>query len=331
MSEGRAQQKDKFRAIIVGAGNIASGFDSPKEKTVLTHAHAYTKNKEVQLIGFYDIDINKARRAAKKWNCQYFSELGEVFENVEPDIVSVCVDTKNHFQVLKELVKYKPRLVVCEKPLTENIQDAEKLLKIYKNNNIPISVNYLRRFDKTVNNIKREIESGKLGKILCASGIYSKGLLNYGSHLIDICSFLFGDFKKGKVNYSMADYDEKDRSIAGFLEFKKCKQFNLMIGDSRRYSMFELDIIFEKGRIKFFDFGHKISRQTVSDDSRYKGYKSLDKLLIKQTELYNSFPKLVNNAIKFLKKEEKLLSDLSSAYQTQKICNYLSNLDKKNV
>ena len=45
-----------YKAVIIGAGNIAAGFDSPKSEKVLTHAHAILLHPDFELLGFYDRD-----------------------------------------------------------------------------------------------------------------------------------------------------------------------------------------------------------------------------------------------------------------------------------
>jgi hypothetical protein len=35
-------------------------------KIVLTHAHAYSKHTNFNLLGFYDVNVEKAKLAAKK-------------------------------------------------------------------------------------------------------------------------------------------------------------------------------------------------------------------------------------------------------------------------
>jgi len=41
----------KYSAVIVGAGNIGTGFDKPKSKNILTHANALLKNRRINLLG----------------------------------------------------------------------------------------------------------------------------------------------------------------------------------------------------------------------------------------------------------------------------------------
>ncbi len=320
MSEQKKPKKNKYKAIIIGAGRIAAQFDSPNGKDVLTHAHAYCQNQKTELAGFFDINKSAAKAAAKKWSCSGFDDLEQALIKIKPDIISICTPDHAHFSNLMEVVKYKPKIVICEKPFTAKTEDAQRVIRAYKDLNIPILINYSRRFDKTVQTLKKEVEDKKYGKIICSSGIYTKGILHNGSHLIDLSRFLFGEIKDFSVFYAVNDYDKKDKSVAGFLKYENCPQFHLMVGDERQYSIFELDIIFEKKRICFYDFGFYMFVQEIKNDPLFKGFKALGELVIKKTSLTEAMSCLIQNAVDFLENKTPLLSDMESAYQTQNIC-----------
>jgi len=324
MLEKKTQGKDKYRAVIIGAGNIGSGFDSPKSKEILTHAHAYSKHSRTVLSGFFDVNNKKAKKAGKKWNSLAFSNIEDMFK-VAPDIVSICTPSEIHFQTLLKVLKYKPKLVICEKPITLKINDTQKIIKEYKQANVPIIVNYFRRYDKKMQELKKEIIEKKYGEVICASGIYSKGIFNNGSHLINLCHYLFGDIKALSRNYEINDY-KKDKSIAGFLIFEKCKQFHLMVGDNRKLSIFEIDIIFEKSRVRIFNFGFNISYQKIEKNKFYKNYYNLGKPKNFKTNLDKAYLSLIDNAINNIKNKQPINSDIYSAFKTQKICVSISKL-----
>ena len=233
MSEQKKPKKNKYKAIIIGAGRIAAQFDSPNGKDVLTHAHAYRQNQKTELVGFFDINKSAARAAAEKWGVSAFDDLEQALIETKPDIISICTPNHAHFSNLMEVAKHKPKIVICEKPFTSKIENAQKIIKIYKDSDIPILVNYSRRFDKAVQKLKKEIENKKYGKIICSSGIYTKGILHNGSHLVDLSRFLFGEIKDLFTFYAVNDYEKEDKSVAGFLKYENCPQFHLMVGDER--------------------------------------------------------------------------------------------------
>ena len=320
MLKRKNRKRAKYKAVIIGAGRIGAQFDSPKNKEILTHAHAYFKNAKINLAGLFDINKRTAKKEARKWHCRAFSDFNKMFMEIRPDIVSICTPDADHLKTLLKVAKYRPKLVICEKPITVSPSETEKVIKLYKKIGVPILVNYSRRFDKTVWDVKREIEKKESGRVLCASGIYTKGILHNGSHLIDLARFLFGEVKRSEVFYAINDYDKKDKSVAGFLEFEKCKQFHLMVGDERKFSIFELDVILGKKRFHFIDSGFYLFSQEIKSDPLYKGYKALSKPTIAKTALSNSLPILVNNALDNLEKGIPLICDMYEAFRTQITC-----------
>lgn len=320
MLSKKKRKNYKYKAVIIGAGRIGANFDSPKSVKIMTHAHAYFNHPKIELAGFLDIDKKAVLRAAKKWGSKPYHKMDKIMKDIRPDIVSICVPDSEHFKLLLEVAKYKPKLIICEKPVTADIKKTRKIIKLYKKIGIPVLVNYSRRFDKLAQKIQKEIKEEKYGKVLCASGIYTKGIMHNGSHMIDFARYFFGEIKKSSVLYSVNDYGKKDKSVAGFLEFDKCKQFYLMAGDDRQYFIFELDIILEKGRLRFFDSDQYLSIQKVINDPLYPRCRCLDKPIIKKTMTNNALISLINNAVEHLEKNKPLICDINNARQTEKVC-----------
>ena len=107
----------QYNVVIIGAGNIGAGFDSPESDEILTHAHAFLKNDKFNLIGFYDVDFVKAASAANKWNVQAFVTMESAMKHAE--VVCCTVPDAYHYQVLKEIAEYPVKLVFAEKPITK--------------------------------------------------------------------------------------------------------------------------------------------------------------------------------------------------------------------
>jgi len=80
-------KRKKYRALIIGAGQIASDYDNPTDKNILTHAHAYIAHSDTELAGFFDINQKKAEEAAKKWSSIAVTDLEVFIKKKEPDIM----------------------------------------------------------------------------------------------------------------------------------------------------------------------------------------------------------------------------------------------------
>lgn len=322
-------KKSKYQAVIIGAGRIGAGSDSPRSKEILTHAHAYIKHPRVNLSGFFDINKKAADGAAKKWGTRAYRDFNKMMTAIKPDIVSICTPDQSHYNILLKVAKYKPRLVICEKPVTTSSADTQKIIKLFQKINIPVSTNYFRRFDKAIQKIQQEIAAGKYGNVLCASGIYTKGTLHNGSHMIDLARYLFGEAKKIEAKHAVVDFSNQDKTVGGFLEFEKCPQFHLMVGDERQYSIFELDIILEKRRLRLVHFNFCIYIQKVINDPTYIGHRSLSKPVLKKMSLTKTMLDLIHNVVDHLGQGKPLICDIQDALKTQQVCETLFKNIKK--
>ena len=108
------------------------------------------------------------------------------------DVASVCVPTAYHEAVLLELLDMPLRAVLAEKPLTGDVAQSQQIVDAYRVAGRPLAVNFLRRFDPVLATLRREIEVGDWGRLQSASVHYAKGIVNCGSHAIDLLHYFFG-------------------------------------------------------------------------------------------------------------------------------------------
>lgn len=284
----------KLKAIIVGAGNIGAFFDSPDKKICLTHAHAYTTHSGFELAGFVDNDLAKAKKAAAIWGGNAYGTLEEAWESEgNIDVVSVCVPDEFHFGTIKQVLKKPVRLIFAEKPLTQKIADAEEIIDLAKAKNVAIAVNYSRRFVPEFQAIASEIKSQKYGNFLTGHGYYGKGVMHNGSHLLDLIRLLVGEIKGTTVFAHENDFYETDPSVSAVLSLENGKNLALLHTPATNFTLFELDLVFEKGRIEIRDSGNKIEISKVLKSDTFEGYK----YLVKDREITPSLNKAIYFAI----------------------------------
>lgn len=324
MSNKKKFGKDKlparYRVAIIGAGRIAAGFDTPKSNLILTHAHAILKNPRTTLVGFVDTDKNAASVAARRWSTRFFSTIQELYQETSPEIVIVCTPDSAHYKVLKDLLRFHPRLVICEKPITTRLSDSKKIIAAYNQARIPLLINYSRRFDAAMLDFKTRLAQGQFGKVLWATYLYTKGVLHNGSHAIDLARWLFGEVTASQALMARTDYTAEDRTVGAFLTLARCPEFYLIPGDEKSYSVFELDIGATRGRVRFTDFGFTIESQEVESDPRYKGYRQLSAPKPTPTQLEGSLSALLSNALDHLDAGAQLICTGADALKTQIIC-----------
>ena len=325
-----SNKKQTYTAVIIGAGKISSGFDSPASLSVLTHAHALANAKRLRLVGISDINKKTGTKEAKKWRTNFYLDTERMLLETHSDVIVIATPDETHAEMLLLALAHKPRLVICEKPVVSNEKEMKSLIKKLERNQIPVLVNFSRRFDPVVVHLRKELITGKYGKILSANAVYTKGILHNGSHALDLARYLFGEMRSSKGVFQVGDFSHGAPSIGGIATFERCPQFYLMNGDARSYALFEFEIFTEKKRIAFVNEGVTIITQDVVSDPVYKGFRMLGKSSTKQTGLVDAMTALHAHAVGVLDGKELPISSLSDGLRTQEACfSFLKTVNSK--
>lgn len=311
---------DTYNVLIVGAGNIGAFFDTPGSKSILTHAHAFKKHIGFNLLGFMDVDAKKAKKAAKLWKCRSFENINDAFDYEKIDVVCVSVPDDCHYKVLKELADFPMKLVFAEKPLAKTMQQAKAIMRVYKKKNINMLINYSRRFMPEFEKIKKDITYGYYGEYLTGTGYYGKGILHNGSHLIDLLRYFIGEIKKISPVSSLSDFYRDDKSVSAVLTFQNNNPFFMQFADCRKYSMFEIDMLFEKKRVRIYDLGFKIEEYSIRDSKIFKGYKNIVKTSEINTSFNNAMHNAAENIYKYLSEGQALKCTLEDGFRALETC-----------
>lgn len=186
-----SSKKQIYKAVIIGAGRIASGFDTPRSRDVLTHAHAVLNNPRVELVGMTDIDAKKGRKEALKWKTVFFNNEEEMITRTSPDIVIIATPDSTHAEILLRVLQKHPRLIICEKPVVSQKNEIEMIHTAAAKDPIPVIVNFRRRFDPTVITIRNALFAGEYGEVISANAVYTKGILHNGGHIMNLLFVIF--------------------------------------------------------------------------------------------------------------------------------------------
>ncbi len=264
----------RYNVLIVGAGNIGASFDRPSDKKILTHAHAYTACPGFKLAGFVDSDVKRSIKASRSWGGKAFASIEEAFSSGKVDVVSVAVPDSGHYEVLRKISRYPIKLVFCEKPLALSVRHCREISELYFRKKILLIVNYTRRFVPEFNALRKDISSGKYGKFVTGTGHYGKGLFHNGSHMVDLLRFLLGEVRTPVSLGKTEDYYDQDPSVSAFLRISG-GDFYLAPAPCGNYTVFEIDLFFQKSRIRITESGFRIEKYDVKTSPVFKGYKIL--------------------------------------------------------
>ena len=128
-------EMERVRIGVIGVGHLGAA-----------HLKNLITIDEVELIGFFDIDKERADEVASIQGAASFESQEKLLDNV--DAVSIVTPTNSHFDVAVEALN-RGKSVFVEKPICDSVEDARTLLKVAEDNNCIVQVGHIERFSGT--------------------------------------------------------------------------------------------------------------------------------------------------------------------------------------
>ena len=128
------------------------------------HIDTILNNKNCKLDLIFD-PSQEAYELSKKLNVQYFSSIELALKKSRPDGAIIATPNSKHKENA-ELFLNEKIPVLIEKPLSSNIKSAIEIVMYAKKQKTKILTGHHRRHNKIIQNAKRKIQSGNLGKII---------------------------------------------------------------------------------------------------------------------------------------------------------------------
>lgn len=312
-----------FDVLIIGCGAIAGGYDAdPNSADILTHAKAYSLHSGFRMVACVEPDAARRKAFQERWGIPHgFASLEAV--NVPFDVASVCTPTDHHADVLRGLLERKPKLVFAEKPITDHLGTSQELVQAYARAGIGLCVNHLRRWAAGIASLKLEIAEGTWGAFQGGTALYTKGLLNNGSHLLDILGFLLGPVQAVARLQDVDDGRDTDPTSDVIVQAEQA-HIHLKALDCRAFTVFEIDLLFSGGRVTLTDSSFSISRRPVEASAKFSGYQVLAQGQAESTGLGRAMLGAIDNIHHYLTTGEALASDGDSALDAHRLCAVLA-------
>ncbi|MDR2303079.1 MAG: Gfo/Idh/MocA family oxidoreductase [Treponema sp.] len=282
---------EKIKIAIVGLGRIASLLedDSLREKPA-THAGAVTANPDCLLVAGCDIDEERRRLFARRWQVPVYADAESMLAEHGPEILHIATHPDSHLFYCRLAASCGVPLVVCEKPLADNLKSARSIAALHQSGKIKILTNHERRYSADYIRMKEILDGGNLGALLGARACLYFGknrrlnemLWHDGTHLADALMFLSGGFLKhercwgsklgGKTGTTWL---VGSINSTGGGNSKASVPFVIELGAGRDHLVFEMEFSCERGRLRI---GNGIFEVWESDVSPYaEKFRSLKK------------------------------------------------------
>lgn len=317
-----------FSTLIIGCGNIAGGFDADRTTDAgpLTHAGAFRRHGGFSLAACVDPDVDRRDAFARRWEIPVSAaSLGELDAAAgDFDVVSICSPNACHAEHLDAAIALRPRLIFCEKPVTESAAATRALVDRCSAAGILLAVNYTRRWAPDTIAIAEQIARGDWGAVRSVVGTYTKGVLHNGGHMIDLLQMLFGPIALIGAGAAVPDYWDDDPSVPALLVSERGVPIHLAVGDARDYALFELVIVTERGEIAMRDGGLGWTIRMAGDSAAFAGYRTLGAFEPRPGRYDEAMLAAANNIADALASGAPLASRGETALAAQTLCEAIS-------
>lgn len=339
------QKFNDFNCLVIGTGSIGT-------------RHAYNLKKlGIRNISIYDVNKHQAKKNAKNLKLNYHSDFRTALLS-KPDVCFICTYPSTHIKIAEKCVRNGSHLFI-EKPLSTNLNNVKSLLNQIEKNKIKIAIGYNLRYDPGLTEIKKIINSNRIGRILSVSSQWGHHIKNWhkgrnfknhyilksnvgiildDSHEYDYLRWILNDEVKSvycQTNKSKTLKANSESIASMMLRFRKGPIATVTLDYIRPKYERSCHIIGEKGSIKWE------SLQIEKNSSKSYSNLSLSKISIINSNgqnLENSFKFKSNklyvdelkNFFSYLNNENKILSDGFDGLKTLKIGLAALESSKKN-
>jgi len=314
----------KFKVLLIGCGNIAGGYDllQPEEALPLGHAKAFRQHGGFELTTC--IDPNTAQRQAfqSRWKVPHgYDHWQDLLQNVGAfDVVSICSPTRVHAEDIQAALALKPRLIFCEKPVTLNVAHTQQAVTDCAMQQVLLAVNHSRRWSPEVLQLKQQFAQGHWGAVRSVSAICNKGMLNNGSHMIDLLLNLFGPLHITHVGQAVFDHFDADPSVDACLQTADGVPIQLNVANAQDFALFEMQIVTEKGVIAMEDGGARWRFRIAAPSTQLPGFHFLNYGEWITSQGSTALSNAVANLHEALKQDASLACTGIHALQAQTLC-----------
>jgi predicted dehydrogenase len=152
----------RLRWGVAGCGHFAENYFLP----------ALQLAQRSKLISVYSHDIKRAKNIASKFSAPNAFDDFDLFLLSDIDAVYISSKHADHYWQIVKTAK-AGKNILCEKPLALSSEQVEEIIKLCKEKNVTLMIDYPHRFHPLVQKAKELIDKNMIGKIISISASYN--------------------------------------------------------------------------------------------------------------------------------------------------------------
>lgn len=153
-----------FGIGIIGCGKIAQ----------VRHIPEYAEHKDAKLLGFYDINKERAAALAEQYGGTAYETVEELLANPDIAAVSVCAANFAHAELTIAALN-AGKHVLCEKPMAITLAECEAMVEAAKKNGKYLMIGHNQRLAKAHAMARKLIVDGLIGDIVTFRTTFGHG------------------------------------------------------------------------------------------------------------------------------------------------------------
>jgi predicted dehydrogenase/sugar phosphate isomerase/epimerase len=172
-----------YKAVQIGCGARAPG-----------HSKALADIGSIDFVAVCDNTKEKAEKIVNEFGAtSSYTSSEEMMKKENPDIVTVTTQPGGRNVLIPQLLAYKPKAIVLEKPLGITLTEAEDIVNACEEAGTRLVISHQCRYADEMMTIKKFIDEGRFGKIQKVIVNSKMNLLAQGTHLIDLIGMMLPD------------------------------------------------------------------------------------------------------------------------------------------
>ncbi|MBE7440263.1 MAG: Gfo/Idh/MocA family oxidoreductase [Spirochaetales bacterium] len=273
----------RIPVACIGLGRIAYGLEAdPYRYHPCTHLGSILARRSFLLTRAYDYDQGQCSKFARWWqkkvrqNAPVIFDRGTAFlESMRKDPPQACIiatPPASHVELAMAVLDLGVKQIILEKPVSTNLKDAQQLLTIARKKKAQIRVNFERRYHNGYRKIKSLLATEKLGALRSIQGKVLRGPIRQGEgpdregpllhdaiHWLDLLVNYVGtprnlSFRRLDLPGARPPLEHTVFLRLDYAEFTA----TLESGGRRRYFTFEMELDFERGRLRAGNTGFEM-------------------------------------------------------------------------
>ncbi len=169
----------QYRVALLGCGGRGRA-----------HGRAYRSHPRTELVAICDLDSERLDAVGQELGVSaQYADLDVMLEQEQPDIVAIPTATQFHYPLVMRCLEHGCHIDV-EKPISEHLEQADKLMDRAQELNLEIAVHHQWRTSPAMTAVRKAVNDGLIGDIrymyASGKGYYGGyGLPNIGTHLLN--------------------------------------------------------------------------------------------------------------------------------------------------